>query len=304
MRKHLREILVVGISLLAIYGINSGLTARLDAVIYFASFGNYLKALGLGLVFLMFTMLPKLRDARIVLLFLQVFILGFLGSEVLYRLFHPKLTALYPDSPYFLIFYHLDYYFFHRLYQVVPLGALLLLFFSYPRKSLPSYLRFGSLDNCTALLRSSRNTWRKVTLFFIGIVLAVFVLYTIFSLLTQTSLVIGRFQQAPLLWMLIVPIALYGGATALLEESFFRAIFLPVFAGTMPQRGNLYQALFFGTIHFDAAHPERSLLKLVIFSFIGWIWGKAAQETGGIGGGALMHFAILLVLEMRIWFFL
>lgn len=304
MRDYIREIIVSIISIAVLTVLHSGIPARLLNVFYFATFGSYFRTILIGLILLaIFCIVPKLREARTVILFLQVFILGFLVAEILYRMFYWKLSRIFPGSPYIVSLIHFDYYLIHRLYLIIPLSILAGLFFSYPRGFFQNYFHMGDWSVNTTLTKRSHDTWKRICVFYSTALLITYAVFAVRALVFPTDNGKPPVYNYPHWWLLVIPIMLYALASAALEEGFFRGLFLPVFSRSVGDRGNLYQAFLFGGIHFDIRNPEDSLAKLVIFTFFGWIWGRATRETGGLGCGILMHFATILVLELRRNFF-
>lgn len=277
--------------------------------VYFASAMSFYRTLLLCLLLLViFTAVPSLRQYREIFLFLAVFVLGYFAAEVIYRFFHPKLSLLYPSSAYILSFYHLDYFFIHRLYQIMPILSLGLLFISYPGDYFRRYFRWGDWDalfTAPSLLSGKMHsrTWKETTLFFLAVltcgVLITALLTYLFNIPPRTIKPIGTHGTVPLL----LAIFLYTITAAFVEEILFRGFFLSLFSKVLGSaKGNIYQALIFGALHIDITFPLRSLAKVIVFSFIGWFWGKATKETNGVGCSFLMHCSVLIALELRVYF--
>ncbi len=277
--------------------------------VYFAAATSYYRTFVLCLLFLViFTSVPSLRRYREIFLFLAVFLMGYFVAEVVYRNFHPKLSLLYPSSPFVLTFYHLDYFFMHRLYQILPFLSLGLLFISYPRDYFRNNFRWGDWNAlCStpslASKKPYRRTWKEMSLFFLAILACGLLICAVltygFNIPPRTIKPIGAHGTVPLLSAIL----LYTVTAAFVEENFFRGFFLSLFTKLLhASKGNIYQAILFGAIHFDITSPLRSLAKMVIFSFIGWLWGKATLETRGLGCSFLMHCSVLIALELRVYF--
>jgi membrane protease YdiL (CAAX protease family) len=306
LRPYLREIIIAVASAAVLVLMAWGVLEPLHKgkLIFFAEFTSFFRAIGLNLaLILVFMALPRARDHRHIFLLFQVFFLGYLGSEVAYRLYHPKLGLIYPDSPWLLALYHGDYFLLHRAYQVIPLALTLLFFLSYPKGFFENHLRFGDWGVRTQVARGRTRSWRGLALFFI------FTLFIVLAAITALSSIVPGLALpvrdpgwGPARWALLVPITSYSLVTALFEEIFFRGLFFAILTRSFGDRGNLYQAIVFGAIHFDILNPALSLVKLVIFAFLGWLWGNAVRQTGGIGCGFLMHSAILFTLNVRVYF--
>jgi|GEM_PF-1643643 len=305
-----REIAAAFLIFLALELLSAGiLRSDIGSPVYFASAMSFYRTLVLSLFFLViFTAVPSLRQYREIFLFLAVFVLGYFASEVIYRFFHPKLSLIYPSSAYILSFYHLDYFFIHRLYQIMPLLFLGLLFISYPGDYFRRYFRWGNwnaLFTAPSLLSGKMHsrTWKEMTLFFLavltcGVLITAFLTYFL-NIPPRTIKPIGAHGALPLL----LAIFLYTVTAAFVEESLFRGFFLSLFSKVLGDtRGNIYQAFIFGILHVDITSPLRSLVKVIIFSFIGWYWGKATRETGGLACSFLMHCSVLVALELRVYF--
>jgi hypothetical protein len=301
-----REIIVALLSMLVLIGLHSGYFSIFEGSnpIYFSKFANYFRGLLLNLIIIIIFLIERrLRPYREIFLFLQVFILGYFAADLLYRGFHPKLSVMYRGSPFIIALYHMDYFLLHRLYQIIPLTLMALFFFTYRHGYFANYFHRGDWNAPTDLVGKKGATWKRGTLFFLSVLFGAFFLLTVSSLFSpQGSSRLKPHGEAALL--LLVPIVLYSLTAALIEESFFRGLFLPLFEKSFAQRGNIYQALLFGGIHYDAMNPQLSLVKFIIFSFLGWYWGRATKETGGIGCSFLMHSAIIVTLELRVNFFL
>ncbi len=299
LRSHVREALVAALSLAVVVLIGSGFFIHFDreGLFYFTTFRAYGRALFVTLVMLaLFTAIPRLRPYRDIFMFFLVFFLGYFVADLLYRSCHVKLSVLYPGSPHMRAFRHMDYFLLHRAYQLIPLAVTLLFYFTYPKGHFTSFLRFGDMDSPTRVVGREADNWRRVTGFFVSI---------LFGFLALMALVSPGFFRAAAAsfqsggFFLLLSIFFYSALAAFIEEVFFRGIFLSVFEKTLGERGNLYQAFLFGAIHFDITNPANSVLKLMLFVFLGWLWGRAAKETGGLGAPWLMHFAIIVALELR-----
>jgi membrane protease YdiL (CAAX protease family) len=300
-REYWRESLIIACTLAVLTGLFSGFFIPFERgnLIYFSSFANYARGLLLTLVvIIIFLAEPRIRCYREIFLFLQVFMLGYFAADLLFRGFHPKLSVIYRDSPFIVAFYHMDYYLIHRLYQVIPLGLMSLLFFTYPAGYFADYFHLGTWDVSTDLVGKGGGTWKRGTLFFLSVLVGGFLMLT----LAHHTSTVPR-PQGGAVALLLLSILIYALSSALMEEVFFRGLFLPIFDRTLSQRGNLYQALLFGGIHYNVSSPLASLLKLVVFTFLGWYWGRATKETKGIGCSFLMHGAIIFILEIRANFF-
>ncbi|MDQ7824800.1 MAG: CPBP family intramembrane glutamic endopeptidase [Candidatus Eremiobacteraeota bacterium] len=306
MKAYGRELAVTAAALIALILLLSGALKPLEGgVFYFVTFRGYVRGLFLTLCFLwLFTSVARLRPYREIFLFIMAFLLGFLGAELLYRSFHPKLSLLYPGSPFPIALLHMDYFTLHRLYQVIPLACMALLFFTYPPGYFASYLKAGDWSRETDLVGAHMATWKKITAYFVAVLFYALAGFAVIAFLFPPPLPV---LKAPFYGMtglapLFISLVLFSLIGAFMEESFFRGIFLPVFTRSLGADGIIFQAFLFGAIHFDISQPLGSIGKLVLFTFLGWIWGKATVETGGIGAGLVMHGAIIFAIQCKLYF--
>jgi len=89
---------------------------------------------------------------------------------------------------------------------------------------------------------------------------------------------------------------------ALIEELLFRNFILSYLSDKYGDKyGNIIQSLLFGLIHYSC-FSSVYLLNIIILSFLGWLFGKSTQETGGIFISWMIHSFILLILGTSILF--
>ncbi|MCE1246166.1 MAG: CPBP family intramembrane metalloprotease [Firmicutes bacterium] len=235
----------------------------------------------------------KLKKYCAPLNFLLVLVLGYLISEMVYRYSPPMLPAYFFQLAGAKGGAHLSAFFMHRVLQIFPLVLMVSLILIYGGR-FPGYLRFGDLSVKTDILnRSNPQSWSAVLLRF-GIYL--FSVLGILTILSRKTASTGGIDTA-----LILPILLYALWNCFVEETIFRGVLLPVFGETFGDTyGNLVQAVLFGIIHISPVSIATSVLRMVIFTFLGWFFGKAVKQTGGIGTSWVMHVLIIIAIELRI----
>lgn len=110
-----------------------------------------------------------------------------------------------------------------------------------------------------------------------------------------------RSSQIQIPVLMLVPVFLYAGWTSLMEESIFRGFLLPTLLNRLSQRTAIItQAAVFAVIHVKPFDLKTSFLAGVLFIFLGWFFGRAAVETGGIGASYVMHTALILGIEIKL----
>ncbi len=218
---------------------------------------------------------------------------GYALAEILYR-FHP--ISIAQSSLSFLgepEIFHLNGFFLHRLFQIIPLVFGVVLFFAYGKGYFENYLKFGDLSVDTFILNKNlAQKWRWILIKFLLWLSGL----TIFIFLVQTNKTKGYFP----LFMLL-PIFLYSFWNCLVEEVLFRGLLLSVSSKVMKAEiANILQAVLFGLIHFSPMDMKMSLVKVVLFAYLGWFFGKATMETKGIGASYLMHSLLVVGIEIRV----
>ncbi|MFH0803271.1 MAG: CPBP family intramembrane glutamic endopeptidase [bacterium] len=291
-------LLLSGVALIFLFSPRAQIL-ELKSLTYFQVFGAFRRAILINALWMLFLFsIPPLKRYTRIFLFVQVFFLGYLGSELLFRAFPFKFGPLLPQaSPCRAAFDHLDYFFLHRLYSVVPLAALVGFFFWQSGDCLANRLRFGDWQARTDILKYPHPLpWKAVIGRFIFWLGGIFLIFLIFSICRERIFNI----QGGALPLLGLAILLYAAFVALFEETIFRGIFLPLFSAYWGEAGgNLLQALLFGLIHFQPQMLPASGIKILLFTFLGWFFGRATRETGGLGASCTMHFLILVILELR-----
>ncbi len=182
---------------------------------------------------------------------------------------------------------NLNGYFLDRSFQFVAILVLWLgLRFSFPGM-FRSNVRIGEIGAGTSVLGGSEPmAWWKVALR-IGLMI----------LFLGSANAALRFSSATPEMMGLFGGRLLGGFNnSLIEEIVFRGLLLPAFVlATGPKPANILQAAFFSIIHFSYLEEwfgwpaVVESVKLILYFGIGYLFGRAALETRGIGVSTFLH---------------
>lgn len=261
---------------------------------YFFEFNSYFYFISAFFVLnLVFLFIPLMKKFNCLINLTLIIADGYTLAEMLYR-WHP--ISITQTSLSFLgeqEIFHLNGFFLHRLFQIIPLIMGVLMFFAYGRGYFENYLKFGDLSVDTFILNKNQaQKWRWILIKFLLWLSGL----TIFIFLVQTNKTKGYFP----LFMLL-PIFLYSFWNCLVEEVLFRGLLLSVSSKAMKAEiANILQAVLFGLIHFSPMDINMSLIKVVLFAYLGWFFGKATMETKGIGASYLMHSLLVVGIEIRV----
>ncbi|MCL5036569.1 MAG: CPBP family intramembrane metalloprotease [Chloroflexi bacterium] len=241
--------------------------------------------------------MPRLVVFLDVFLFIQVFFLGFFSAQVIYKIYPPQISwfSFFPDWAQSYMASHGTV----RAYLFIPVIFFLVFYLTYPPGRFRSLLSVGNFSKMTKLL-GKPMTWGAVAkrfLLYLGGFLLLFLVIRAVS--NQGFAFSGAFSAWDGISRLIA-IAVYAGIVALCEETIYRGIFLSVLADSFkPAIAIIIQAILFSIIHYMPGQPVYiSAGALLIYGFLGWILGKAAWETGGLGAGFLIHFSIITSLAL------
>jgi membrane protease YdiL (CAAX protease family) len=220
-------------------------------------------------------------------------VFGYMTAEIVFRYSPPAIPSGYLHFLGLKGAAHINAFFMHRALQVFPLVMMTALLLSYKGK-FPNYLRFGDLSVKTDILnRNNPQAWSSVLLRF-GIYL-----FLILGIMTVISY--RRFSPAGLNTGLLIPIILYAGWNCFVEETIFRGILMPVLSGSFGDKtGNIIQAVLFGCMHLSPVNIAVSVVRMVIFTFLGWFFGNAVKQTQGLGTSWILHMLIIFAIEIRI----
>jgi membrane protease YdiL (CAAX protease family) len=259
------------------------------------SFENYTIIIGVMLALLILTFLWKrLSDVSFILIFLIVLVCGYACSELLYRMYPISV----PDSISGLLnsktVEHLNLFFLHRIFHIIPLTLVLLTYCFFPKGYYSNFFKFGNLNIETDVLnKKAPTTWKKIVSRF-AVVVAI-----VFSVLVVYGINKNGISTVPV--SLLGAIVLYASWNCLVEETLFRGLLLSIFSKVLKNNyANILQAFLFGIVHIDPYNIPVSIAKVILFTFIGWFFGRAARETGGIGPSYLMHTMLVLGIEFKL----
>lgn len=190
---------------------------------------------------------------------------------------------------------NLNGYFFHRSHQYLVVSILLLLFFRKPQSIQTSFLKWGDLRREARLVSSpplsgrqtrsqASDTGLRASVTWRAFLIRLMVLIAMVTALLRLLRSHGWGSPAILFCNLLGAVN-----NSAIEELLFRGIFLSVAAPLFgPLWGNLFQALSFGLLH-QALSPVQYLAQAGTLAFLGWLFGRATLETGGIGWSFLLH---------------
>jgi membrane protease YdiL (CAAX protease family) len=232
----------------------------------------------------------------LVLNFLLIIVSSYAASEIIYRAFPVSMPAGVADILDSETINHFENFFLHRLFHIIPLSAGISLFYMYPSGYFRTFLKFGSLMAKTNIIygKDKFRTWYETVSWFAAWTAAVFLVLSIYTL-WQNSFKL----QLPA--GIIPAFMLYAVWNCFVEETLFRGIFLSVFSKVMNiEHAILIQAFLFGVVHIDPSDARLSIIKIILFTFLGWFFGRASKETGGIGASFIMHTLLVAGIEMRL----
>jgi membrane protease YdiL (CAAX protease family) len=188
-------------------------------------------------------------------------------------------------------------FFIQTSYQFI--GIIILLSFFYNNKSewRESFLKAGNMKEGTTVLGYKEPVpWYMVVMRFSFAVIIIFVI-----LLTVQKLWPAYSNKN---FINYLPVLLGTVTNCLVEEILNRGIFLGVFLRDMSKRkANLLQAVIFGLLHWPSYTLLHYLMKVVIFTFLGWFFGRASMETKGILASTIMHSVLIACLYASMFIF-
>jgi membrane protease YdiL (CAAX protease family) len=249
-------------------------------------------------VFAIFMMVKSLNKFLPIFDFLLVITCSYGITEIVYRSFTLALPGGLVGILDSRTVGHLNYFFLHRIYHLLPLASVFALFQLFPRGYFPEFLRIGKFSEQTGIIDKTGFTrsWKEVLMWFAGwtaLVFAVLVVYALWKNEFRFSFPLG----------MIVALLLYAIWNCFVEETLFRGVLLSVFSKTLsPNIANILQAFLFGIVHVDPADAVTSIIKVLLFTFLGWFFGRAARETNGIGASFIMHTMLVVCIELRLLF--
>jgi membrane protease YdiL (CAAX protease family) len=259
--------------------------------VYFFTIDQYFFTIALLLALaLLLRLHPALNKAGQIVSALVLGISCYSLVEIIYGNFLIQLPgSKNPDID--AISQELNVYFIHRCYQYIPLALMAFILFYPGSKEETTFLKAGDWNTETGVLDPRHPMpWKKV-------VLRISLYASVLAALALVLRIHSHYLLRPLHSQLVLlPSDILGAANnCFVEEFIFRAMLLTVFCRAIgPRWGNILQAFLFGLVHFPSFNIYHYLAKIVVFSFIGWLFGKATLETGGIKCNWIMHTVIVI----------
>ncbi|HPZ09544.1 MAG TPA: type II CAAX endopeptidase family protein [Candidatus Eremiobacteraeota bacterium] len=182
-------------------------------------------------------------------------------------------------------------------YQYIGIIILFLAFYSNKESFSKSFLKPGNLKEETKVLGYKEAIpWYMVVLRFFIAFISCFVIFLIIRKAWANCSIASL--------KLFIPILLASLSIGLAEEILCRGIFLGVFLQEMSERkANILQAFLFGLLHWPSHTFLFYLQKVLLFTFLGWFFGRAAMETKGILPSFIMHSTIIVGLNATMYLF-
>ena len=188
-------------------------------------------------------------------------------------------------------FSQVDLYVIDRSYQYIAIGVLFIgLWFAIGSEVL-KVLRFGDLSVETKILgEATPMSWKRVLLRLLFMLTA----------LTLMGLAIRPTLQISSGHLFLFSALLIGGFNnSLIEELVFRGLLQPAFELQLsPKTANIVQAIIFSVVHFSYVGDATwnpviwESVRLILYVGIGMFFGRATNETKGIGVSTILHFLI------------
>lgn len=244
------------------------------------------------IIVLILFLMNRFNGALEILSFLLLMITGYAYSEVIYARFPINIDFSHQAGVCKMVIDEINNYLIHRSYQYFPLLYIFLIYFSFGKNDdfKEKYFHFGDWNQITELFDKSKPvSWKKALLRFSLISLALSILILFFRYKMNMLIRPVAFE------VVLLPFDVLGAANnCFVEEFIFRGMMLTVFAGAVGTKwGNFIQAFLFGLIHFPSFSPLHLTAKIIVFTFIGWIFGRAAIETKGIKTSWVFHTVIV-----------
>jgi membrane protease YdiL (CAAX protease family) len=263
--------------------------------VYFQYLNDYIYVIGaLWVLTLACSLLPPTHRLAQIIAPLLLGIAGYSLLEILFKHFCIKIPPN-PDHRLDIIISDLNYYFIHRSYQYIPLLLMLVVLFRKKEDREGSLLKGGDWNVETDVLGGKEKVaWKKVVL---KVSLTTFLLAIVALILrVKLSLLMRPLGDQ----LILIPSNILGALNnCFIEEILFRGILLSIFSRALGNKwGNILQAFLFGLVHFPSFNMAHYIAKIIVFSFIGWLFGRAAIETGGIKSSWTMHSMIVLSMYM------
>ncbi|MGQ0736975.1 MAG: CPBP family intramembrane glutamic endopeptidase [Acidobacteriota bacterium] len=171
-----------------------------------------------------------------------------------------------------------------RVLFIVPAAPILMVLMAWktPLGELP--LRFGSWTGTGRLFGRNPTSWRR------RLVLAVGLFVLLIAIPGQgaagfESVLTGR------LWTALPSIVALYVVNAVVEETLFRGLFLPVIARATGAGAAIWlQAFFFGLHHWGSSPTVvQGAVMMLPLTVLGAVWGKGTHDTRGLGWSVSVH---------------
>ncbi len=261
----------------------------------------------LSFLLLLFMFLPVKNGTASVLYTLQICAAGYFLIEIFYQFIHFVVPV--PASPGWISHWinNINMYLLHRSHQYIGLIFMLIVFFRTSSQREDSTLKGGNINYISGFLDPKRPLpWKYIALKLAGY----FFIFSIMAFLLRHKggLVLQNLYM-------IVPLFLGALNNSFIEELLFRGIFLSRFKSAIDEKyANYLQALLFGLFHSQFIYLSIAISSgdikgfliglliqtgiLIIYTFIGWIFGRASLETKGIGLSTFMHTCIVMAIYL------
>lgn len=314
-RKKLKIILAISIAASAIILLHIRfLGLPVGPRVLFFYLNQYLYVMIPGLIIVALSLfIPQINRAGQII---AVFLLGVVGysvADMIYSHFRIALPGV-QNASLNLIYGDLNGYFFNRCYQYLPILLMILVLFPSRNDRESSLLKFGNWNMETGTIdKNNPMPWKRVVLRISSFALIMAFIALALRVMTSEKFGAGlhngisswldfllntRFGALrPIHEQLtLIPSNVLGAVNnCFIEELIFRGILLTVFCRVIGDKwGNVLQAFLFGLVHFPSFNFWHYLAKIIVFSFLGWLFGRAAIETGGIKSSWSIHSAIVI----------
>ncbi len=241
---------------------------------------------------------------------IQVCAAGYFIMEILYQYFH--FTIPVPQNPPWLSawVFNFNTYLFHRAHQYIAMAFIIILLYHNSEKREGTTLKAGNINITSDFLGPKKIlSWKLIALRLAGMFMFFSVIFLILKL-KLGKLDMNEIKNSIYMFMFI-PLFLGAVNHSFIEELLFRGIFLSRFKSLMDEKyANYLQAILFGLFHSQFLAIFSSpvtgngggmgiailiqLFILIIYTFLGWILGRSALETGGMGTSTFIHASIVV----------
>jgi membrane protease YdiL (CAAX protease family) len=259
------------------------------------------------LLMVLFIFLPVTSGISSVIYTLQICAAGYFIIEIFYHFIHFAVPVPVGTTWISEWIKNINIYLLHRSHQYIGLIFMLIVFFRTSSQREGSTLHGGNINYISGFLDPKRPLpWKYIALKLAGY----FFIFSIMAFLLRhkTGDVINNLYM-------VVPLFLGALNNSFIEELLFRGIFLSSFKSVIDEKyANYLQALLFGLFHSQFIYLSIAISSgdkkgfllgfliqvaiLTIYTFIGWIFGRASLETKGIGLSTFMHTCIVMAIYL------